>query len=160
MKCSPDSPGETTDLFQIISKDAMTFKLSEDQSTARIALAAELRAKAAALNTAIAAFNREVAPLCCAIAETLAAYNTTLELARALAAGVAETAETQFDARFERWQRGKTGVLVRSWIDAWEMNLEKLDLALPESLQALDPDLHAGAIEAAPATPEELEAPA
>ena len=138
-------------------KDTMTFKLTKDQSAERLALAAELRTKAAALNAAIEAFNRGVEPLCRAVADAQAGYNATLEVARALAAVIAETAQTQFDARSERWQDGETGIRVRGWIDEWEMNLDELDLDLPEPLEVLDPDLHAGEIEDAPAGPEELE---
>jgi len=134
----------------------MIFKLTEDQSAARVALAAELRAKAAALNLAIDAFNREVEPLYRAVAAAQADYNQTLDVARRLAAGITEIAQAQFDTRFKRWQDSETGVRVRSWIDGWEMNLDELDLALPEPLEAFDPGVHADAIEAAPATPEEL----
>lgn len=137
----------------------MTFKLSKDQSAERIALAAELRTRAATLNVAIDAFNREIEPLCRTVAEAQARYNETLERARALAASVAEPAQARYDARSEGWQDSKTGIRVRSWIDEWEMNLDKLDLDLPEPLEELDPDLHAGKIEDAPATPEELDAP-
>jgi hypothetical protein len=138
----------------------MTFKLSKDQSAERVDLAAELRARAEAVNVAIAAFNGGVEPLCRAVAEAQAGYNATLDLARALAAGIAETAQAQFDAKFWRWRASEAGIRVHSWIDAWEMmNLEKLDLDLPEPLEALDPDLHAREIEAAPATLEELESP-
>jgi hypothetical protein len=137
----------------------MTFKLSKDQSSERVALAAALRAKAAALNLVIGAFNRGIEPLCQAVAEAQAEYNATLDVARALAAGVAETAQTQFDAKSERWQDSETGIGVRSWIDEWQMSLDELDLALPEPLEELDPELHAGEIEDAPATPEELDAP-
>lgn len=135
----------------------MTFKLSKDQSAEGLALAAELRTKAAALNAAIEDFNRGVEPLCRAVADAQADYNATLAVARALAADIAETAQTQFDARSERWQVGETGIRVRSWIDEWEMNLDELDLDLPEPLEVLAPDLHAGEIEDAPAGPEELE---
>jgi hypothetical protein len=137
----------------------MTFKLSKDQSAERIALAADLRTRAATLNVAIDAFNRGIEPLCRAVAEAQAGYNETLERTRALVAGVAEPAQAQFDARSERWQDGETGTRVRSWIDEWEMTLDDLDLDLPEPLEELDLDLHAGEIEDAPATPEELDAP-
>ena len=136
----------------------MTFKLSKDQSAQRVALADELRARVATLNVAIDALNRGAEPLCIAIAEAQTRYNETLEKARALAANVVETAQTRFDARFERWQESETGILVRSWIDEWEMNLDELDLALPEPLEELDPNLHAGAIQNAPSTPRELDA--
>ena len=105
----------------------MTFKLSKEQSAKRQALAADLRAKAAVLNIAIAAFNREVEPLSTAVAEAQAGYNETLEMARALANGVAETAREEFDARSDRWQDGETGTQVRSWIEQWEMSLDEVD---------------------------------
>jgi hypothetical protein len=135
----------------------MTFKLSKDTSAKRLLLAAELRVRAAELNLVIAAFNREVEPLCRAVADAQARYNETLGMARSLAAGVAEPAQAQFDAKSERWQDGDTGTLVRSWIEHWEMTLEEVDLDLPEPLEELDPGTHAGEIEDAPAAPEELE---
>jgi hypothetical protein len=101
----------------------------------------------------IAGSSRCAAPL----PKRRAATTRPWRLARALAAGIAETAQAQFDVRSERWQDGETGTRVRSWIEAWEMSLDELDLALPEPLEALDPDLHAGEIEDAPATPTELE---
>ena len=110
----------------------MTFKLSKEQSAKRHALAADLRAKAAVLNVAIAAFNQGIEPLSRAVSEAQAGYNETLEMARALAGNVAETAQEAFDAKSEKWQDGETGTQVRSWIDEWEMNLDEVDLDLPE----------------------------
>jgi len=135
----------------------MPFKLNKEQSAKRRALAADLRAKAAVLNVAIAAFNRGIEPLSRAVAEAQAGYNEALEMARALAASVAETAREEFDAKSERWQDGETGTQVRSWIEQWEMNLDEVDLELPEALEELDPDAHAGELDDAPATPLELE---
>ena len=77
----------------------MTFKLSKDQSAERIALAADLRTRAATLNVAIDAFNRGIEPLCRAVAEARAGFNEILGLARSLAASVAEPAQAQFDAK-------------------------------------------------------------
>jgi hypothetical protein len=134
----------------------MTFKLSKDQSARRLVLAADLRAKAAVLNTAIAAFNRGVEPLSRAVAEAQAGYNETLALARALADSVAETAREAFDAKSEKWQDSETGTQVRGWIDEWEMSLDEVDLDLPERLEELDPDAHADELEDAPAAIEEL----
>jgi DNA-binding transcriptional ArsR family regulator len=45
----------------------------------------------------------------------------------------------------------ESGTRVRSWIDEREMTLDEIDLDLPEPLEELDPDLHAGEIEDAPA---------
>jgi hypothetical protein len=135
----------------------MTFKLSKEQSAKRQALAADLRAKAVALNIAIAAFNRGVEPLSRTVAEAQAGYNETLEMARALANGVAETAREEFDGKSERWQDGETGTQVRSWIEQWEMSLDEVDLDLPEALEELDPDAHADELEDAPVSPLELE---
>jgi hypothetical protein len=46
---------------------------------------------------------------------------------------------------------------VRSWIEQWEMNLDEVDLDLPEPLEELDSDAHADELEDAPATPVEPE---
>jgi hypothetical protein len=126
----------------------MTFKLSKGQLVKRVTLAAELRAKAAALNVAIASFNREIGPPC---------RRRTLKTARALATTIAETAQAQFDAKSERWQDGETDTMVRYWIEHWQMSLDEVDLALPESLEELDPETHAAEIDDAPTTPGELE---
>ena len=133
----------------------MTFKLSKEQLARRVALAAELRTKAAALNIAIAAFNRGVEPLSQAVAEARDGYNATLATARALADSIAEAAREQFDAKSGRWQNGDAGSQVRSWIEQWEMSLDEVDLELPEPLEELDPDAHADEIEDAPARPME-----
>jgi hypothetical protein len=134
----------------------MTFKLSKDKSAKRLVLAADLRVKAAALNVAIVAFNRGVEPLSRAVADAQAGYNETLEMARALADTVAETAREAFDAKSEKWQDSETGIQVRTWIDEWEMSLDEVDLDLPEPLEELDPDAHADELEDAPAALEEL----
>jgi hypothetical protein len=81
----------------------MTFKLNKEHLAKRQALVADLRAKAAVLNVAIVAFNRGVEPLSRAVADAQAGYNETLEMARALANSVAETAREEFDAKSERW---------------------------------------------------------
>jgi len=43
------------------------------------------------------------------------------------------------------------------WIEQWEMSLDDVDLDLPEPLEEIDPDGHAGALESGSATPVELE---
>ena len=63
----------------------MVFKVNKDQLTLRDALAADLRARADALNATIAAYNREIELLSRAVAETQAGYNETMEAARSLA---------------------------------------------------------------------------
>jgi hypothetical protein len=131
----------------------MAFRLRKDQLTERDALAADLRKKAEALNIAIAAFNHAIGPGSQAVGEALAAYNGTLEKARALASSITEPAQEQFDAKSEKWQESDKGIEVRSWIEQWEMSLDDIDLELPEPLPEIDPDEQAGQIEAAPQTP-------
>ena len=53
----------------------MSFKLSKEQAAERDALAALLRKRAAAVNIAIAAFNRGVEPFAEAVAEAQNEYN-------------------------------------------------------------------------------------
>jgi hypothetical protein len=136
---------------------SMAFKLSKEQLVARAALTAGLRDKARALNIAIAEFNRGIVPLAQAVAEAQDAYNETLDVARNLADGVAESAREQFDAKSDRWQDGENGMRVRSWIEQWEMSLDDIELDLPESLEEIDPEEHAGQLEDAAARPVELE---
>jgi hypothetical protein len=135
----------------------MSFKLSKEQSAEREALAALLRKRAAALNIAIAAFNRGVEPFAKAIAEAQSEYNDVLAAARTLASNIAEVAQDEFDAKSERWQEGEKGIQVRSWIEQWQMSLDDIDLELPEALAEIDPEEQAGELEDAPARPMELE---
>jgi hypothetical protein len=57
----------------------MAFKISKIQLTERDVLAAELRNKGAALNSAIVGFNQAIEPLSRAVGEALDAYNAILE---------------------------------------------------------------------------------
>jgi hypothetical protein len=118
-------------------------------------LAADLRQKAAALNTAIIAFNQTIEPLSRPVVEALEDYNAVLEKARGLASGIAEPAHDEFDTRSEKWQGSDKGIIVRSWIEQWEVSLDDIDLDLPEPLREIDPDQHADEIEGAPPGPME-----
>jgi hypothetical protein len=80
----------------------MPFKVTKEQLARRDVLAANLRVRATALNAAIAAFNREVAPLARAVVEAQFDYNETMEQARTLANQISEAAQEQFDAKSER----------------------------------------------------------
>jgi chromosome segregation ATPase len=135
----------------------MAFKTTKAQLARRGALAAELRSRANALNVAIAEFNRELQPLARAVAEAQTHYNEAMESARTLAGEISDPAQEQFDAKSERWQDGDAGTQVREWIEQWEMSLDDVDLDLPEPLEEIDPDEHAGALESGPSNPAEFE---
>jgi hypothetical protein len=135
----------------------MLFRVTKEQLARRDVLAANLRVRATALNAAIAAFNREVAPLARAVVEAQFDYNETMEQARTLANQISEAAQEQFDAKSERWQDSENGIQVWTWIEQWEMSLDDADLELPEPLEEIDPDEHAGALESGPGRPVELE---
>jgi hypothetical protein len=134
----------------------MAFRLSRDQLAHRRAFADVLREKARALNIAIAAFDRGVEPLAQAVAKAQDAYNETLAEARSLANSIAEYAQEQFGAKSERWQNSDKGIQIRSWIEQWEISLDNVDVYLPEPLEEIDPEEHAGELEDAPAGPVEL----
>jgi hypothetical protein len=80
-----------------------------------------------------------------------------MEQTRTLANQISEAAQEQFDAKSERWQESDNGMQVRTWIEQWEMSLDDIDLELPEPLEEIDPDEHAGALESGPGRPVELE---
>jgi chromosome segregation ATPase len=132
-------------------------QVTKEQLARRDVLAANLRAKATALNAAIAAFNREVESLARAVAEAQANYNETVEQARTLASQISQAAQEVFDAKSKRWQDSDNGTQVRTWIEEWEMSLDDIDLDLPEPLEEIDPDEYASALESASGRPVELE---
>jgi hypothetical protein len=131
----------------------VVFKLSKQQLAERKALAADLRKQAEALNTAIVAFNAAVEPLSQAVGEAQEDYNGILEKARMLASGVTAVAQQKFDAKSGKWQESEKGIQARYWIEQWEMDLDDVDLDLPEPLTEIDPDEHGGQIEGAPPDP-------
>jgi hypothetical protein len=133
----------------------VAFKLSKQQLAERRALAADLRKKAEALNTAIVAFNAAVELLSQAVGETQEDYNGILERARMLTNCVTEVAQQKFDAKSEKWQESDKGIQARCWIEQWEMDLDDVDLDLAEPLTEIDPDESAGRIEGAPPIPTE-----
>jgi hypothetical protein len=128
----------------------MAFRISNKQARQRDALAAALRAKAAELNSAVVAFNRGVEPLTQSLNETLNGYNMALQIARSFTNGIADAAQADFDVKTERWKDSDKGVRARDWIERWQINLDDVELALPEPLDELDPEEHAGEIEDAP----------
>lgn len=136
-----------------MKRRSVAFRLSKQQLAERDALAADLREKAVTLNAAIAAFNQAIEPFSRAVVEALEDYNEILEKARALAGGVTEAAQDEFDARSERWRGSDEGIKVRSWIEQWEVNLDDIDLEVPEPLTEIDPDEQALEIEDAPPGP-------
>jgi cell division septum initiation protein DivIVA len=136
-----------------MKRRSVAFRLSKQQLAERDALAANLREKTTTLNAAIAAFNQAIEPLSRAVVEALEDYNEILEKARALASGVTEAARDEFDARSERWRGSDQGIKVRSWIEQWEVNLDDIDLEVPEPLTEIDPDGQALEIEGAPPGP-------
>jgi hypothetical protein len=133
----------------------VVFKLSKPQRAERKALAADLRKKAVALNTAIVAFNAAVEPPSQAVGEAQEDYNGILEKARMLTSCVTAVAQQKFDAKSEKWQESDKGIQTRCWIEQWEMDLDDVDLDLPEPLTEIDSDEHGGRIEAAPPNPTE-----
>jgi hypothetical protein len=135
----------------------VAFKASKDQLVRRDALGADLRRRANELNIAIADFNRQLEPLACALAEAQSAYNDTVERARTLASEISEPAQAIFDARSDRWQESDAGIRIRLWIEHWEMSLDDVELDLPEPLEEIDPEEHAGQLEAGVGKPAELE---
>jgi hypothetical protein len=135
----------------------MAFKVSNKQLTARDNIAVELRKKANALNLAIATFNREVEPFAAAVANAQADYNVLVELARNLTSEISEAAQDKFDAKSQRWQDSDHGVQVRLWIERWQVDLDDVHLDLPEWLEEIDPEEHAGQLEAGVGKPAEME---
>jgi hypothetical protein len=138
-----------------MKRPSAAFKLSKQQIAERDALAAELREKATALNGAIATFNQAIEPLARPVAEALEDYNDVLEKARALASGVTEAAQDEFDARTERWRHSDKGIKVRNWIEQWELSLDDIDLELPERLTEIELEEQASEIEEPPSGPSE-----
>jgi hypothetical protein len=138
-----------------MKRPSAAFKLGKQQSAERDVLAAGLREKATALNAAIVAFNQAIEPLSRPVIEALEGYNETLEKARALAGGITEAAQDEFDARTERWRQSDTGIRVRSWIEQWEVSLDDIDLDLPEPLTEIDIEQQASEIEGPSSGPSE-----
>jgi chromosome segregation ATPase len=135
----------------------MAFKTTKDQLSRRAALAADIRRRAFILNAAIADFNQQIETLTRAVAEAQTRYNEVMEDARTLASEVSGPAQEQFDAKSERWQDSDAGTQIRMWIEQWEMSLDDVELDLPEPLEEIDPEEHAGVLESGPGTPAELE---
>jgi hypothetical protein len=135
----------------------MTFKLSRGQLAEQKAIATDLRERARALNVAIIAFNQGIGPLCRAVGDALDDYNEVLAMARGLTDCIADTAREEFEAKSERWQDSENGTQVRHWLEQWEMSLDDVQLEIPEPLEEIDPEGHAGEIEDGPQSSAELE---
>jgi chromosome segregation ATPase len=135
----------------------MAFKTSKDQLARRDALAADLRRRANELNVAIATYNEKLDTLVREVVEAQARYNDAMERARTLASEISEPAQAEFDAKSDRWQESDAGIRIRLWIEQWEISLDDVELELAEPLEEIDPEEHAGQLEAAVGKPAELE---
>jgi hypothetical protein len=135
----------------------MVFKTSKGQLARRDGLAGDLRKRAEELNDAIADYNLKLDPFVRAVVEAQARYNETMEAARTLAREITDPAQEQFDAKSDRWQESDAGILIRLWIEQWEVSLDDVELELPEPLEEIDPEEHAGQLEAGVGKPAVLE---
>jgi hypothetical protein len=134
---------------------SVAFKLSKRQLAERDALVISLREKAAALNVAIAAFNHAIEPNSSPSSKH---GMTTMRFSRRLAPFPVVSPKRRMrnsTPGSERCQQSDKGIQVRSWIEQWELNLDDIDLEMPEPLTEIDPDERALEIEDAPPNPTE-----
>lgn len=105
----------------------MVFKLNKEQSRHKQQWVSKLRDAEDALEAA------------------RAAYNETIGEASQWAESIALTFQREFDSKSERWQGGKIGETVFSWLDEWN-TFEPEQMEQPESV--------ADALEGLPDQPE------
>jgi len=133
----------------------MAFKLTKAQIADREQLVTSLREKGEALNAAIVTFNETVAGQGEALTTAIQTYNEQLEEARSFVGTIAEDMRGEFDEKSEKWQEGDKGQEVQAWVEAWEgVDLEDVEVEIPEAIEEIDADEDAGALEELTESPE------
>jgi hypothetical protein len=131
-------------------------KLRKAQIAERDKMVADLRTNGETLAAAITALNEGMAPLCQAVEEAMNVYNESLDVVREFVGEIASDARSEFDDHTEHWQDSAKGEAADKFIKAWEeIELEDLDIEIPEQLEAIDSSEHAVPLEELPDSPSE-----
>lgn len=132
----------------------MALKLSREQLAMRDAIVLRLRTTGNDLDDAIATFNEALEAARLAVQPHVDAYGEALEAARVFANKIAHDMQEEIDGRSERWQVSDKGQAAIALQEAWDsLDLESVDLGIPDDVDALDLDT-ADALADAPTEPE------
>lgn len=138
----------------------MAFKLSAGEVQHLELLADGLDAERSKVEDAVRHYNETVAAAHEVLVEAIGGYNAGLEAARNAVADLQNVAQSEFDAKSNRWQQGERGEAVQDWIGEFENVASDLDDIEPDEPTELDIDSfiaanHAELLRGIAAAPEE-----
>lgn len=111
--------------------------LSNDQIQTRIKLIQDLSATGGELQDAIAVLNKQIRTSTEVIEGLQGRYNELVQEAQGFIESVHEAQESYAGDRSERWHESDAGQAHADWMSGWELDLEEVDVDLPEEVEEL-----------------------
>lgn len=109
--------------------------LSRDQLQTMNRLAEQLSETGEDLQEAIQRFNQHLRSANEEVQTLQDRFNELVQEAQSFVQTVHDEQEAYRDERSDRWQEGDAGQAYEEWMDAWSIELEEVDLALPEEIE-------------------------
>jgi len=116
-------------------------KLSKQQCARHEELVAQLTKARDDLNTAIGAYNAEVARLHAELSPKVDAVNAVITEVNSFVEEVHDEQESYYDERSEKWQEGDAGQAYSYWKDGWDLTLDELELEEPSPFDEVEVDV-------------------
>lgn len=120
----------------------MAFRADKVSLETREKLVTALAEKRAELDSALEAFNAQIAPLSADLRQAIEDYNSLLFDARAFVEEFVAEMQTEFEDKTERWQDSDRGQAVAEWISDLENSADFEDVGFeePQEIELDAPD--------------------
>ena len=130
--------------------------LSKDDQKEKARLSEELAKRRLALDEAVAAFNEAKDKAFEVVQSALDEFNAAATDADGWRADIHSQLEDYFGDKSEGWQSGERGEAYSAWMNAFEDELEPLDIEPPADIEVPDLDDYADRIEGYPDDPDSV----
>lgn len=118
-------------------------KLTRDQIQTKLKFAYQLSDVGEDIQDSIKRYNQLIEAARTEIEGLVGRYNELVQDAQGMMEGIHDEQEAYKGDRSDRWQDSDAGQAYTEWMDAWAVDLEEMDIVLPDeieepSLDALD----------------------
>src|SRR5262245_13509270 len=110
-------------------------KLSKAQIVTRDTLCKALHETYEDLEDAIAKFTDAMETAWDAVQVAMDAHNQAIADTREFQQEIAQAIEEFIDDKSDKWREGDRGQAYSAWLDAWNEELEDIDLAMPDGIE-------------------------
>lgn len=108
--------------------------LSKEQTARREQIYGDLTERESALNQAVVEFNLLLEERLVVVQEAQTSFNDSVARVNDFIGEIRDAQETYADCRSEKWRETEAGEAYASWMNDWDIELDEVDLDLPEPL--------------------------